>query len=299
MTMAAVNSVHRAVVVEVVLLSPGMTRIVFGGDGLEGFVSTGVGDEYLRLFLPADGHTEPVLPEPTADGYWRFPDGEHSTVVRTYTVRAWDPEARRLTIDFVIHDGGVAARWAAGAQPGHVVGVNTPRGMYAAPESITWQLLIADLTGLPAAIRLAEQAFEGVRTSIVIEVGSPADELPTELPRGVDLTWVHGGNGHGPSRLEGIVRAAAFPAAQGYVWVAGEARATRAIRRYLRHELGLAADAYKVIGYWTEDSERWMQRYETLPEELRSHLRQIWQDDERDVEEVTDEYEETLEAHGL
>lgn len=299
MSTPAVNLVHRVEVVEVEQLTPGMIRVVFGGEGLRGFVSSGVGDEYLRLFLPAQGHDEPILPEATEDGYWRFPDGVDSTVVRTYTVRAWDADAGRLTIDFVVHEGGVAATWAAGARPGHIAGVNTPRGLYAAPEGISWQLLVADSTGLPAALRLAQQAPAGVRTRVVIEVADAHDEQQLPVGDGVELAWVHGGNGRGPSRLEEIVRASDFPEAPGYVWVAGEARVTRAVRRYLRHELRLPSRAYKVVGYWTENAELWLERYEALPEDLRIRLRAMWDDETRDVEDVTDEYEATLESHGL
>ncbi|ALJ18561.1 siderophore-interacting protein [Microbacterium sp. No. 7] len=291
-----VNLVHRVEVADVVRLTPGMVRIVFTGAGLEGFVSSGVGDEYLRVFLPPAGHDEPVLPTPTDDGYWEFPEGAE-TQVRTYTVREWDADGRRLVIDFVVHEGGIAAAWALGARPGHVVGVNTPRGLYAPPEGIAWQLLVADATGLPAALRLAEQAT--VRTRVVIEVESPEHEQPADLPAGVELTWVHGGNGHGPSRVEEIVRSSEFPREPGYVWVAGETRVTRGVRRYLRHELKLPATAYKIVGYWTENAEQWTEKYEALPDEVRERLSSMWADETRDVEEVEDEYEATLESLGL
>ncbi len=299
MSRPEVNRVHRVEVVEVERLTPGMVRIVFAGDGLEGFLSSGVGDEYLRLFLPKTGHDEPVLPSPTEDGYWEFPDGVDSTEVRTYTVRSWDAVFGRLVIDFVVHEGGIAATWALGAQPGHVVGVNTPRGLYDPPEGIRWQLLVADATGLPAALRLAEQAPAGVRTRVVLEVGEPADEQHVDLPADVELTWVHGGNGHGPSRVEDIVRASEFPREPGYVWVAGETRVTRGVRKHLRHELRLPSTAYKVVGYWTANSEQWSERFESLPDTVRDRLRAMWDDETRDAEEVEDEYEATLEAHGL
>ena len=116
---------------------------------------------------------------------------------------------------------------------------------------------------------------------------------------GDELAWVAGGNGKAPSRLEEIVRHATFPDGPGYVWVAGEARPTRAVRRYLRHVLGWPSDAYKVVGYWTENSEQWMQRYGEWPADLRTHLQEMWSDKTRDVEDVTDEYEQTLETYGL
>lgn len=299
MSRAAVNRVHRVEVADIRRLTPGMLRITFAGEGLEGFVSSGVGDEYLRVFLPASGHAEPNLPTATDDGYWEFADGIEPAEVRTYTVRAWDDAAGRLVIDFVVHEGGVAAAWALGASIGDVVGVNTPRGLYEPPADLRWQLLVADATGLPAALRLAEQAPEGVRTRVVLEVSDDRDEQRPELPAHVQLDWVHGGNGHAPSRLEEIVRASEFPAEAGYVWVAGETKVTRGVRKYLRHELKLPSTAYKVVGYWTERAEQWTERYEALPDDVRTRLSEMWSEEGRDVEDVEDEYEQTLEAHGL
>lgn len=298
MSRSDVNLIHRVEVVETQRLTDGMLRVVFGGAGLDGFVSSGTGDEYLRLFLPERGHDEPRLPVPVGDASWEFPTGVEPCEMRTYTVRAWNGSAGRLTIDFVVHEGGIAAAWALGARPGHVAGVNTPRGLYAPPSGIAWQLLVADATGLPAALRLAEQAPAGVRTRVVLEVAGPWDEQRIELPPHVELTWVHGGNGNGPTRIEEIVRAAEFPAGPGYVWVAGETRATRGVRRFLRHELRLPPTAYKVVGYWTENAELWAERYDALPDAVRARLRDMWSED-RDAEELEDEYEETLAAHGL
>lgn len=294
-----VNLIHRIVVERVRRLSPGMVRIVFGGDGLDGFVSTGIGDEYFRVFFPADGQHEPNLPFPTEDGYWDFAEGVEPAPMRTYTVRGWDAEATELTIDFVVHDGGVAAAWALNARPGDVVGVNTPKGLYDPPAEIEWQLLIADATGLPAAARLAENAPAGVRTRVVLEVSSPEDELDIDPAEGVELHWVHGGNGHAPTRIEEILRASELPSGPGYVWVAGETKATRGVRKHLRHELKLPASAYKVIGYWTENAEAWRERYDSLDEGTHARLMAMWDDDTRPTEDIEEAYEAELEKLGL
>jgi NADPH-dependent ferric siderophore reductase len=291
------NLIHRAHVLESSELTPGMLRLVIGGDGLEGFESTGIGDEYLRLFLPRDGQTEPVLPRPAGE-HWAFDEGDQPAPLRTYTVRAWDAPARRLTIDVVMHSGGVAAEWARAARPGDIVGLNSPRGLYSPPADVEWQLLVADATGLPAAARLAEQTPAGVRTRIVLEVADARHEQAVVLPDGTDVHWVYGGNGLAPSRIEEIVRQAKFPAGIGYVWVAGETRVMRGVRRYLRHELALPASAYKVVGYWTAQAEEWERRYEGLPNPTRDRLVSMWADD-RAHEEIEDEYDRTLELLGL
>lgn len=293
------NLIHRAEVVRVETLSAGMTRIVLGGAGLEGFTSTGVGDEYLRVWLPREGEREPVLPVPSGEQSWAFADGVEPSPLRTYTVRRWEEARRELTIDMVVHGHGLAGRWARDAAPGAVVGVNTPRGMYGPPADLEWLLMVTDASGLPAAARIVEDLAPGIRVRLYAEVPGAAYEQELDLPPGSELRWIHGGNGHGPSAIEELVRRASRPEGVGYIWVVGETHTTRAVRRHLRHELGLPATAYKVVGYWTEDVEQWEARYEALPADVRAHLESLWDDTTRDEEDIEDEYDRTLERFGL
>lgn len=289
--------VHRAVVVRTERLTPSMMRVVLGGDGLHEFESTGVGDEYLRIIFPVAGATEPILPTIT-DGNLDYGSIDLDTL-RTYTVRAYDADTGEITIDFVIHDGGVAAAWALRAAPGDVVGVNTPDGLYDPPAGLRWQILVADCAGVPAAARILANTPDHVRTRLVLEVPDAAHEqaLP-EHPR-ADITWVYGGNGHGPSRLEDVVRTLPRPDGDdGYVWVAGEIRALRGVRRYLRHELKLPARSYKSVGYWIERAEEWQERYDNLDEETRSALEAMW-DSGEDEEVIEDRYDERMAQLGL
>ena len=289
--------IFRAEVVSVRRLTPVMTRVVLGGPELAQFRTTGVGDEYVRLFLPRPGEREPVLPFATATG-WDYAEGVEPGPLRTYTVRAVDPGAGTVTIDMVLHDGGVAAAWARSASPGDVVGLNSPDGLYAPPPDLAWQLLVADAAGLPAAARLLEQTPPGVRTRAVLEVPEPADRQHIPVHDDVEICWVYGGNGHRASCLDQVVRSFDRPSGPGYIWVAGETKAMRAVRRHLRHELRLPCAAYKVVGYWTLDNEAWMARYEALPETTRQELLQMW-DCDRDTEDIQDEWTARLESLGL
>ena len=55
--------IFRAVLVSSERLTPGLLRLTFGGPDLRDFVSTGVGDEYLRFLLPdpANAHVSSSL----------------------------------------------------------------------------------------------------------------------------------------------------------------------------------------------------------------------------------------------
>src|SRR4051794_1756842 len=95
-------------VTRVVRLTPGMVRITFGGEGL-GELDTWP-DQQLKLCFPKPGQTVPRLPEPDGDvmrwyqAYLAIPEGMRPCL-RSYTVRAHDPEAATIDIDFVLHAG--------------------------------------------------------------------------------------------------------------------------------------------------------------------------------------------------
>ncbi|PPF37127.1 siderophore-interacting protein [Pseudoclavibacter sp. AY1H1] len=268
-----VERIHRAVVTGVRQLGPGMLRVTFGGDDLLDYPTTGIGDEYVRLFFPDEAHLEPRLPFVSGRG-WDYEEGVEPSQMRTYTIR--DHRPGEIDIDFVVHEGGIASTWVLGAKPGYVLGINPPRDLYALPEGVTKQVLICDEPALPAALRIAELTPH-VETEIVCEIRDAGYEL---LPS-VELKaahWVRGsGNGHRPSRLVEAVRRLDIPNdGSVYVWVAGETRVTREVRSHLRHTLGLPGSAYKVVGYWTYEVEAWSAKWEALDESIKQQIMDLY-----------------------
>ncbi|MCU1517787.1 MAG: siderophore interacting protein, partial [Pseudarthrobacter sp.] len=115
----------------------------------------------------------------------------------------------------------------------------------------------------------------------------------------VDIAWVFGGNGHTQSRLDELIRAIDLPSGTGYVWFAGETKVLRSVRRHLRHERKLAAGSYKLIGYWTDKSEQWEERWESLDAPTRKWLDELWDNKDADPEDLEDLYAAKLESLGL
>jgi NADPH-dependent ferric siderophore reductase len=183
------------------------------------------------------------------------PDGEG----RNYSVRSQD--GALLTLDIALHGHGPGSSWATTAEAGHRVILDHARSWYRPPPDAQWQLLVTDLSGLPAAARIVEELPADATATLIAEV--PGDEDLDYLPRrdGVTvLAQVGTGNGTRPSRLAHAVRAHAMPAGRGYCWFAGEASESRTVRKYLRAQ-GWHRDSYDITGYWRVDSEAWDARF--------------------------------------
>ncbi|MEV4893089.1 siderophore-interacting protein [Nonomuraea sp. NPDC055795] len=133
--------------------------------GLDGYVSSGAADEYFKMFFPAEGQREPVLPE-VVEGRWVYPEGVPEPVLRTYTVRRFTPATGEMDVDFVVHAGGVAAPWAMRARPGDRVGVSAAHGLHRPPREASWQLVVGDATALPAIGRIVEELPAGTSATV-------------------------------------------------------------------------------------------------------------------------------------
>jgi NADPH-dependent ferric siderophore reductase len=243
-------------------LSPTMVRVLFGGDDLERFRPSPFTDAYVKLAFPRPGAR---YPEPLDLDQIRanFPQSKWP-VVRTYTVRAWDPHLRELTVDFVVHgDHGIAGPWAAAARPGDRIYLQGPGGAYSPDPRADWHLLVGDESALPAIAAAVEDLENHARGHVLIEVPGPASEIPLPVPTGVALTWVHTGGSAPGSRLVEWVAALDIPDsdADNYVqaFVHGEAGFVADLRRHLRVERRLAKDRVSISGYWRlgADEEGW------------------------------------------
>jgi NADPH-dependent ferric siderophore reductase len=254
-----VRRARHAVVRRTERLTPHMVRVVLGGDGLHGFAADTFTDHYVKLlFPPADA---PYGPDYDLEQVRGELPRELWPRTRTYTVRAWDPAAPELTIDFVHHgDTGLAGPWAAAAQPGDVLQLLGPGGAYAPDPDADWHLLVGDACVIPAVAASLRRIPAGVPVRVVLEVDDAAEEQPLESAGDLEVTWLHreGRAGEGELLLD-AVRALAFPAGRLHGFVHGEAAAVRALRRHLLVDRGVPKEALSISGYWkrTLDEDGW------------------------------------------
>ena len=199
---------------EVFRLAPRFVRVVVGG-ALADWPEPG-----------AASHTKIFLPQP---------DGE--TVMRTYTVRAFDRARGEVTIDVYLHEGnGPAARWAAAVQPGARLELGgRPRSTFAPSDDTTTYLFAGDDSALPAIATCLETLGPSARAVVVAR----ADELPLRSAATLDVHWA----GDDESFI-----AAATDVETDRAWIACEAALMRRLRRELLDRYGREHLATR--GYW-------------------------------------------------
>jgi NADPH-dependent ferric siderophore reductase len=215
------------IVTETVWLTPTMVRVVVGGPDLDGFGAGAFTDHYVKC---------------------RFADK-----TRSYTVRAWDPDRRLLTLDFVVHgDRGLAGPWAAGAQPGDRLELMGPGGAYTPSAQAEWHLLVGDDSALPAIAVSLSRIPAGIPTFVVLEVDGPEHRQPLSSPGELEVVWLdrRAGPGEDPSLQLDAVTALALPEGRGHAFVHGEATTVRLVRRHLVVERGLPTECLSASGYW-------------------------------------------------
>lgn len=238
-------SVRRFEVAEVVPLSKRMVRVRFTGEDLATLATVSPLDHCKLIFdWNEDGSAK--LPDISA------PWNRAEYTMRVYSIRAFDPEKLLLDVDFVIHEHGVAGRWAATVKPGDRLGMMGPGRSTLIKDVFPWYVLAADETALPALARWVEMLRPGVSVTAFIEVQDADDEISLESAADLTVHWLHRGEREPGTTtlLADAVMAHEFPNRDGYVWVAGEAMGIKELRGYLGRELGLDPENWKVDGYW-------------------------------------------------
>lgn len=252
---------HTFQVVSTEQLAPHMVRVVLGGTGFDTFTPGEFTDSYVKFVFVRDDVDVSSLPQPlTLDSFKVLPPEQQPTV-RTYTVRRVDPEARQITVDFVVHgEHGVAGPWAAAAKAGDTIHLMGPGGAYSPDPAADWHLFAGDEAGLPAISAALEALPPNAVGKAFIEVAGPEDEVELNAPESVAINWIYRGGradligddragDHAPL-IEAVTTTPWLPG-QVQVFIHGEAQAVmHNLRPYIRKERGVDAKWTSISGYW-------------------------------------------------
>lgn len=235
-------------------LTPKLREVVLGGE-LTQFVSHGL-DQFVYVFAPRpeaagvpDDYSMAQFMATTVD---ERPWGAY------YTVRAWDPDRREITMWMVVHGhaDGVGG-WAARCSPGDRVSIWGPRTLRPDPDGAAHHVLVADESAFAAVATRLEELPDGVSATVIAETVD-ADhriELRPAHRSDVAVHWIDRGTaepGVGDALLDAVIGLELDGAdpARHVVVGGGESRQMSSIRRYLRRELGLPATHVSMTGYW-------------------------------------------------
>lgn len=224
-------------------ITPLMARITFTDPSFAEFPSAAY-DDHVKLWFPAEG-AEPVVPVPGANGL-DWPKGVTAPEGRDYTPRRFDRTRQEIVIDFVLHDGGVAAEWALNAKPGDVLGIGGPRASFVVRNDFAYYVLIGDETALPAIGRRIEELPAGTKILAFIEIADHTERQCLKGTADLDLTWIERSTG---ASLVAVVKNAPQPPGEGYIFIAGEAAMTSIVREHFI-DCGHNPDHIKAAGYW-------------------------------------------------
>lgn len=224
--------------------SGGFQRIVLGGEQLDGFSSRGF-DDHTKVFFPQAG-TSFVPPVVTDEGIdW---GDEPRPQSRDYTP-LYDASRHELTLDFYIHDGGVASNWALHAQAGDHLTIGGPRGSLVVPEDYAWQLYVCDESGMPALRRRLEAINQLVRrpqVKALVTIDSAAYQDYLAHLKGFDIEYVIG---HHPQKVAEKLATLTVPDEDYFIWLTGEGEVVKALKAQFETDT-IDQQCVRAQAYW-------------------------------------------------
>lgn len=205
-------------------LAPNFVSVTFKGESLHDFVS-----------LSYDDHVKFILN-----------DAAGERVMRDYTPRRYDRDARELTLEFALHAEGHMSDWARQARVGQQAVIGGPKGSMIIPNDYQWQILAGDATALPAIRRRLEE-LPAAAEVLVLVTGEQAAALEFASAARLRVQLVAT-----PDDIVEAFRAMALPEGDGFIWCAGEARMARQVRDILFVDKGFAREAARISAYWKQ-----------------------------------------------
>lgn len=210
--------------------------------------ATQITEHYRRLAFTDGGLLAELPLHPTMwVRLWFDNDGKPHQ--RGYTIVDADAANGTFAIEFALHQG-IASDWSQRAAPGDTIQATVYgtgfEPLDPAPERL---LIVGDAASLPAVNSLLD-AFPETPATIWFETAND-DELPFRTTGRHDLKLVPRGDGEAlVAQVRKELPELAEAPAQSYLWIACEAKSTRALTTFARKEIGFPKDRLHSMAYW-------------------------------------------------
>lgn len=205
-------------------------RVTLTGEDLADFTSLSP-DDHIKVFFPSPG--EPIM--------------------RDYTPRRFDRDAKELDIEFVLHGEGPGSLWAEQVQVGQTLTIGGPRGSRVVPYNFDWYLMIGDESAIPSFARRLKELPADSFSVVIIETEDASQKIDLEHNGKVEIHWIYR-NGRKPGQADEIKnKLASLPIFHGdyFAWIALEKSCAMEIRDLLITIRGAREEWIKATGYWS------------------------------------------------
>ncbi len=220
-------------------ISPHMRRIVLAGEDLLDFPA-GQESAHVKAIFPQSQQALPRLGLYLGAKRW----------MRSYTVRAFDEQASKLTLDFAVNDHeGLATNWASNAQVGDYLGISGPGPTKHTNLEAPWQLMAADLTGLPALAAIIEKLPNDAKGHAFIQVPSEADVQNIKSPQGMSIRWLINSDPNKNLLLEEVM-ALTWQAGSPAIFIATQSAHMKTLKAHVKKQPGYKKAYTYASGYW-------------------------------------------------
>lgn len=217
-------------------LTPHLKRFVLSGDDLHDFPTDQDGAHVKIIFL--------------ADGSPVTPDNQQNAIKRSYTIREFDANQKRLTLDFVVNrHQGPATQWAQQAKVGDQLTIAGPGTRKLTNFEAPSYLLIGDITAVNAVNGYAK--FISSEASITAIVTVPTADDVIEMDGAQQVHWHI--EDQSTLSLEEFTRTLASNLSKdSQVFMGLEASQLRTIKGMLLRELDFSRLNMHATGYWKQ-----------------------------------------------
>jgi len=239
---------------EKIQLSPNLLRLVLQGDSLKDFPAD-CASGYIKLRF---AHEAEINNHHNANSVADEFVGEKA-LLRTFTIRAFDPNNNSVTIDAVLHGQsekmghkiGPAASWVNNVNVGDQINIKGPGVKKLVDQSADWFFLAGDMTALPAICVNLELLPKDAKGYALIEITSAEDKQIINAPKGLEIKWLINSNPQQASTLIlDAIQECEWLSGQVNIWLAGEFDMMRSCRQYFKQERKVERCDIYASSYW-------------------------------------------------